>query len=300
LFLGFFRQLLGPKKHDKIRAMLNVPASSFVRILSPVPFLLSFTLYSVAQADIEPPLENLVTNYFIVDVEGKGDVQVLKEGQALWKKVAVGARLEEGDQISVGDDTEVVLSLKSETLVHLDEGTKMSVSQLAENKDNGFLSRLKLLGGAVLSDVQKHLSETHSQFEVDAGGVVCGVRGTVFETAMNGSQVQTSTEEGMVQVQDPRGSVNVGPGKTSNASVGRPPSLHSSSAQTRERFNNWRKVRQRLHEKRTLKGKSGMRVSHSITAHPLGQRMGHNPAGGGEHAAAHGGVHAATHAGGHR
>lgn len=280
--------------------MTNHRVSCFIRCFSFPVLLLIFS--SGARADIELPLENLVTNYFIVDIEGAGDVQVLKEGQALWKKVQVGARLEEGDQISVGDDTEVVLSLKSETLVHLDEGTEMRVSQLVQNQNNGFLSRLKLLGGAVLSDVKKQLSQTNSQFEVDAGGVVCGVRGTVFETSVNGSQVQTSTGEGVVEVTTAKGSQRVTAGQTCSASKGEVFSLRSFNAQTRGRFKSWLKVRQRLQEKRALKGKSGARVSHSITPHPPGNRLGHNPAAGRGHApGAHGGIHSAVHGrGGHR
>lgn len=281
--------------------MFNRRGNFFTRSLSFIVPLLILSFSSGAKADIEPPLESLVTNYFIVDVEGGGNVQILKEGQALWKKVEVGARLEEGDQISVGDDTEVVLSLKSETLVHLDEGTEMRVSQLVENQSRGFLSRLKLLGGAVLSDVKKHLSQTNSQFEVDAGGVVCGVRGTVFETSVNGSQVQTSTAEGVVEVNTPKGSQQVTAGQTCSASRGGVSSLRASNANARERFKNWLHVRQHLQQKRGLKGKSGARVSHSITPHPPANRLGHNPAAGRGHGpGAHGGIHSAVHGmGGH-
>jgi len=264
---------------------------------------LLWALSPCVQADIEPKLENLVTNYFIVDIQGAGDIQILKEGQSQWVRAQVGSRLEEGDKISVGDDTEAVLSLKSETLVHLDEGTEMSVAQLEENQAKGFLSRLELWGGSLLSDVKKRLKDSDSQFEVEAGGVVCGVRGTVFEVANNGGQVQASTDEGVVQVVTPRGSRQVVAGQTCSASQRGISSLRPSNFGTQERFRSWRHLHQRLSQKQGLKGKQEARLSKPIGAHPAPTRLGHNSAGGSGHpAGAHGAPHPAFHAsrGGHR
>jgi|GEM_PF-3134481 len=212
---------------------------------------------SNASADIEPSLEDLLPVYFITDIQGLRNVQILKDGDNEWRRAKEGERLEEGDRILVGDDTEIILSLKGETWVHLDENTELWVSQLNENQTGGFLSRLKLLTGAILSDVKKDLSASNSTFELDAGGVVCGVRGTIFETSINGDNVQTATEEGLVQVTTSRGSGQVGAGNTCSASKGRSPLIHPSTEGTKTRFQTWRRIRQNLREKRSKKSKSG-------------------------------------------
>ncbi len=268
-----------------------------IRRLFYVFCLLSFPFLSGAQADIEPPLEEIVSNYFVVDVEGAGNVKVLKENQSQWQQAIVGTRLEEGDRIAVGDDTEVVLSLKSHTLVHLDEDTEMGISQLEENQSEGFLSRLKLMTGSILSDVKKNLSESRSSFEVEAGGVICGVRGTVFEVANNGGQVQTSTDEGVVEVKTSQGSQEVRAGQTSLASGGRFPSVRASSGEIRARFQSWRLVHQRLRQ-RALSRKN---FSKPLGLHPGGEnRLGRGgSAGGGRSSAVRAAFHAPA-AAGHR
>ncbi len=223
--------------------------------------LFSSIVHAPLWADIEPSLEDILPVYFIADVQGEGTVQVLKEGEAHWRKARIGTRLEEGDRVLVGDDTEAILSLKSETLVHLDEDTEMSVSRLVESPSDGFLSRLKLLTGAILSDVKKNLSQTQSSFEMDAGGVVCGVRGTVFEVSAHGGQVQTSSEEGVVQVSTSLGSEPVKAGDTCSASQGHSPTVYGSSGETKARFQAWKGIRNKLRKRWAEKGEPQSRVS---------------------------------------
>jgi hypothetical protein len=247
--------------------MMNHRHLSFVRCFSFTFFLLVFSFSPGAKADIEPSAQDVITEYFIVDVEGAGDVQILKEGQTEWQGAHVGSRLEEGDQISVGGDTEAVLSLKSETVVHLDEGTKMSVARLEENQTNGFLSRLTLLTGAILSDVRKHLSENNSQFEVESGGVVCGVRGTVFEVANNDGAVQTSTDEGVVDLKTPKGTRQVAAGQTCSTSKSGVSSIRPSDNQTKGRFQAWRQIRRHLGQKRASHGNKPLRLGRNPANH---------------------------------
>jgi hypothetical protein len=249
-------------------------------------------------ADIEPSLEDILPVYFIDDIQGEGNVQILKEGDKDWQKAKIGTRLEEGDRILAGDDTEVVLSLKSETLIHLDEDTEMTVTRLAENPSDGFLSRLKLLTGSLLSDVKKNLGESRSSFEVEAGGVVCGVRGTVFEVSANGDQIETSTDEGIVQVDTSKGSQQVKAGDTCSAARGRSPSLFTSSEQTKARFQSWKHIRDRLRKNRADKGKPQPKISRPLGNPSQGEsRMGaHDSSGkshrvGGERPAGHGIAH---------
>jgi hypothetical protein len=226
-------------------------------------------------ADIEPSLEDILPVYFVADIQGEGNVQILREGDKDWQKTKTGMRLEEGDRILVGDDTEVILSLKSETLVHLDEDTEMTVTRLGENQSDGFFSRLKLLTGSILSDVKKNLEESRSSFEVDAGGVVCGVRGTVFEVSADGDQIETSTDEGTVQVDTSKGSQQVKAGDTCSAARGRSPSLYASSGKTKARFQSWKHIRDRFRKNRVDKGKPEPKISRPLgNPSPEENRMG--------------------------
>jgi ferric-dicitrate binding protein FerR (iron transport regulator) len=162
----------------------------------------------------------------------------------------------------VGDDTEIVLALKGETFIHLDENSEMVVSHLEENQSGGFLSRLRLLTGAILSDVKKKLSESQSSFEVDSGGVVCAVRGTLFEVVSEGGRILTSADQGRVEVRTSQGTLQVSAGETCSASRDQAPSARPSSKAIKARFQTWRRISQRF---RGQKGKAD---------HPGAPRLG--------------------------
>jgi hypothetical protein len=216
-------------------------------------FIFIILLPLLSRADLEPSLGDIMAAYVIQDIQGAGQVKILKDGQVNWKNAKEGQVLEESDRIRVGDGTEVVLSLKSDTLIHLDEGSEVLVTELSENQTQGFLSRLKLFTGAVLSDVKKNLAETKSSFEVEAGGVVCGVRGTVFEVAKDGQNVETTTHEGVVAVKTDSGTQEVKAGNTCSASKDKIRSNHGSNSQMKARFEAWKNIRQHLDQKHAQK-----------------------------------------------
>src|SRR5262249_29614757 len=126
--------------------------------------------------------------------------QVMEDGAKIWDKAEEGQVLDAGDEIKVGDGSEASLTLQNDTTVHLAAGTDLKVQQIQANETQGFLSRLALLAGNVLADVKKHLEESHSTFEIESNGVVCGVRGTAFEVSANGADAQVFTHEGLVEV----------------------------------------------------------------------------------------------------
>jgi hypothetical protein len=229
-------------------------------------FLLSllFSFPTAGRCDLEPSLQDILTVYFITDIQGAGQVQVRKEGDSEWKQGKLGARLEEGDRILVGDETQVVLSLRKETLLHLDENSELTVENLEENDKKGFLSRLKLWTGDLLSDVKKDLEDSGSSFEVESGGVVCGVRGTVFEVSSHGGTVQTAVHEGVVHVQGGKFSQDCRSGQTCQTSHGKFQRMQKSAPGCAQRYEAWKKVRQGL--RKTTPGrraKAGAFLPHS-------------------------------------
>ncbi len=227
-------------------------------------FLLLFLFFPLSpalRAEVEPSLEELLPVYFIAVIQGEGNVQILKEGESQWRRAEEGTRLEEGDRILSGDDTEVILTLQSKALVHLDEDTEMTVVQLEETPSNGFISRLRLLTGSVLSDMNERLPQAGSKFELEAGGVTCRLRNGVFEVASNSDPVLISTREGVVQVECARGSRPVPAGSTCWASKARSPSVYPSSRKTRTRFQAWENIRHKILQKQLESGRPQPKTS---------------------------------------
>lgn len=224
----------------------------FLRIVRPLkclalPLLLLLVAPRTGHCDLEPSLQDILTVYFITDIQGAGQVQVRKEGETEWTQAKLGVRLEEGDRILVGEETQVVLSLRNETLVHLDENSEMTVESLQENDQQGFSNRLKLWTGDLLADVKKKLEDTHSSFEVESSGVVCGVRGTVFEVSSHGGNVQTAVHEGAVHVQGGKFSKDCKAGQTCGAAHGKFKGLLKSAPECSRRYEAWKNIRERFH-----------------------------------------------------
>jgi ferric-dicitrate binding protein FerR (iron transport regulator) len=158
-----------------------------------------FFTWGRAWAEEVPAASESGVEYVIESIQGPG-VQVLEDGEKDWEKAVEGQVLEEGDEVTVGDGSQTTLMLQSDTEVHLDAGADLKVEQIQANSTGGFLSRLELLAGSLLADVKKELQDSHSSFEVDTNGVVCGVRGTEFEVENQGDQFQVLTQEGSVEV----------------------------------------------------------------------------------------------------
>ncbi len=193
---------------------------------------------------------NEQAEYIIEDIQGS-DVQVLEDGSQNWEKAQEGQEVESGDQVKTGDNSQANLMLESETTVHLDSNSTIKVDQVTSNENGGFLSRLDMLAGNLLADVKKNLQESNSTFEVDANGVVCGVRGTAFEVGFNGGEIQTSTHEGKVEVVDrDHQSHFVEAGNASTFNNGHFRLERRLERKEMDRFQQWRQYRKQIFVKR--------------------------------------------------
>ncbi len=146
----------------------------------------------LGSAPTPEPLE-----YVLEDL--KGTVLIRESGQTQAEPAQEEETVEEGDEIITKAGSEASLTLDENTMFHLSENSDVKVDQLKPNLSNGFINRLLLLGGKVLSEVEK-LADSHSTFEVESGGVVCGVRGTAFEVFTQGGAVHTLTYHGEVEM----------------------------------------------------------------------------------------------------
>lgn len=205
-------------------------------------------LTGVSQTNVETTQEPM--EYVIENIQGS-NVQVLEEGQNLWEPAQEGQVLEAGDEIKVGDKSQADLMLQSETSIHLSEQTDLKVDEISANQDGGFFSRMKVLTGIILADVKKNLQASHSSFEVESNGVICGVRGTAFEVRAQGSDTaQISTYEGKVEVSNGGESHMVPAGNFSSFSHGKLRSQRLLDRLEIQRFQRWRVFRQVLMKKR--------------------------------------------------
>jgi ferric-dicitrate binding protein FerR (iron transport regulator) len=210
--------------------------SAFVYYPSPV--------FSQTAAEVQP------VEYVIEDIQGP-DVQVLEEGSKTWVAAQEGQVVESGDQVKTGNNSQATLTLESDTTVHLDPNSTVKVDQIAPNETGGFLSRLEMIAGNLLADVKKNLQDSHSTFEINANGVVCGVRGTAFEVGWDGNDLRTATHEGKVEVLDKdHVSHFVEAGNASTFNKGHFRLQRRLEPREMARFQQWRQFRKNVFQKR--------------------------------------------------
>ncbi|HUO56936.1 MAG TPA: FecR family protein [bacterium] len=172
----------------------------------------------------------------------KGTVLVLPSGSAVTETAEEDQTVQPGDEVITKDDSEVSLTLNDQTMVKLSADSEVKVSDLTRKESNGFVSRLRLAAGSVLALVEK-LQATHSVFEIESGGVVCGVRGTAFEVQKDSGLVQTSTFEGEVQMKKDGQTQAVSADHHSDFALDKGRFLRQRLLSEREkaRYGNWRR-----------------------------------------------------------
>lgn len=151
-----------------------------------------------AVAEMATPTDTPEPLEYIVE-EAKGAVLLVQKGKAEPVTLEEEEEIQEGDEIITRENSQATLSLDENTLIRLGPDSDLRLTALQPNESNGFISRMELVGGKILSEVE-NLAASHSTFEVNAGGVVCGVRGTEFEVQKQGQEVHTSTFKGRVEM----------------------------------------------------------------------------------------------------
>ncbi len=107
-----------------------------------------------------------------------GHVRVLKaEGKS--RKAATGKAVQLGESVQTGPDSEATLKLPDGSSLDLSANTRVTVASLSQPSSQDKNFRFQLAVGKLFAQVRKLLS-SKSSFEIEAGGVVCGVRGTQF------------------------------------------------------------------------------------------------------------------------
>jgi hypothetical protein len=110
-----------------------------------------------------------------------------------------------------------------------------------------------------LSEVEK-LDESKSSFEIEAGGVVCAVRGTGFEVEKQGDYIGTKTYHGAVEMQKDGQTQLVKENEHSTFNVKNAsflPKRHLTPAD-KKHYQSWVKTKNRVQKKRAARINGGI------------------------------------------
>lgn len=181
-----------------ITACSKKAAEIEMQLPTPTPRSTPMITASPTVAPSPSPESQVELHYLIEDIQGT--VLILSDDASVPESAAIGETVEPGDELITKDGSEAILALNDNTMVHVSADTQVKVADLSPNDSDGFKSKLQLLIGSILSEVEK-LDQSRSSFEIEAGGVVCAVRGTAFEVQKQGTNISTSTFHGVVEMQ---------------------------------------------------------------------------------------------------
>ena len=109
----------------------------------------------------------------------QGKVTVLGSDRSTERKARLNSKIREGERVITGKESSATLVMFDGSELKVSAKTAITLSKLQRPSPENKILEFKLLVGHILAKVKK-LTSSSSSFEVDAGGVVCGVRGTVF------------------------------------------------------------------------------------------------------------------------
>ena len=144
---------------------------------------------AVEDVPVEEPAEGLV-------VYTSGDVFVRREGSEFF--LDIGDTLVQTDVVGTAADSYCEIQLGEMAVVRMEENTLIEMSSLQAGRKGSRMS-IDLDKGQVLFKVRKLLDE--DAFKVQAGTVVCGVRGTEFAvSSRREGEILLAVKEGSVAV----------------------------------------------------------------------------------------------------
>jgi hypothetical protein len=137
---------------------------------------------------------NQQTQFFVAQVKN----QVYVVHQRKQRTPNPPEAVAENDWIQTGANSKAYLEFQNGGIVEVGPNSNIKVSQL-DITPTDFKARFLLAVGEFKAKVAK-LTTASSAFEVEAGGVVCGVRGTVFgvDCDKSGNAVSAQTYEGTI------------------------------------------------------------------------------------------------------
>lgn len=132
----------------------------------------------------------------LTSVNGKVEIQDRKSARRTAQNASLVA---EGEKVITGVDSKATLRMFDGSELRIQPQTEFRVVKSQNPSGTEKVLKFRLLVGKVFASVKK-LTSAKSSFEVEAGGVICGVRGTEYS-------VQYDPVTGKVNVQVMDGSV---------------------------------------------------------------------------------------------
>jgi len=108
-----------------------------------------------------------------------GNVQIMTQKGHHKRPAQVGSAVVEGQRVVTDKDSSAVLQFFDGSQLTIKPSTDFWLSKLQQPSDTDKILQFKMFAGNLFAKVTK-LASTNSSFEIEAGGVVCGVRGTEF------------------------------------------------------------------------------------------------------------------------
>lgn len=113
-----------------------------------------------------------------------GSVSLAGPGTQPTRLAQKGENVTEGERVHTGPGATATLLFFDGSRMDLRSNTSLSISQIKSLPNQDKILRFKLALGSLVAKVTKLVSSS-SSFEIDAGGVVCGVRGTQYSMDYN-------------------------------------------------------------------------------------------------------------------
>lgn len=108
-----------------------------------------------------------------------GKVQVTSKSGKKTRTAQKDATVVEGERIITDKDSKATLQLFDGSQIDINPNTDLALTKMQKPSAKDKILQFKLFVGSLLSKVKK-LASSKSSFEIEAGGVVCGVRGTQY------------------------------------------------------------------------------------------------------------------------
>lgn len=132
------------------------------------------------------------------------------------------SKVHEGETLTTAKDAKATVRLFDGSELQVRSETKVVLDKVQKSGATDKVLRFKLLLGKLLASVQK-LASSKSSFEIEAGGVVCGVRGTQYEVDFDGhDHVDLFVHEGNVWANAGGNTFQYGPGGSGHFTDGKP------------------------------------------------------------------------------
>jgi hypothetical protein len=170
--------------------------------------MFAFALMGLSASPLFAATHSDLNQGIFTAVQGQVEVKPKKGHKA--KTAEKDLTVFEGDKVITQDKSSATLRFFDGSTLDISPNTEFVLSKMQKPTDTtpDKILQFKLVVGQLLAAVQK-LTTSKSSFEIEAGGVVCGVRGTKFSlecvSGQHAPQVVLKVFEGTVYAIDTKG-----------------------------------------------------------------------------------------------